>query len=122
MVLESKDSMLAVIAGLISPIFKPLGFGDYRVVTALISGVMAKEGVVASLSMLFGSQEAIFNAFTISQGFCLLIFCLLYTPCIAALASIKRELGYKWAFGVAVFQFLIAYLVTGIFSLIFLIF
>ena len=72
--------------------------------------------------MLFGSQEAIFNAFTISQGFCLLIFCLLYTPCIAALASIKRELGYKCAFGVAVFQFLIAYLVTGIFSLIFLIF
>ena len=122
MVLESKDSMLAVIAGLISPIFKPLGFGDYRVVTALISGVLAKEGVVASLSMLFGSQEAIFNAFTISQGFCLLIFCLLYTPCIAALASIKRELGYKWAFGVAVFQFLIAYLVTAIFSLIFLIF
>lgn len=122
MVSDASESMLAVISGAIAIIFKPLGFGDYRVVTSLISGILAKEGVVSSLIVLFGSEAAIAEAINPYAGFCLLIFCLLYTPCVAALSSIRRELGRKWALGIALFQLVIAWCFAGVFSLIFHIF
>ena len=119
MVSDASKSMLAVISGAIAVIFKPLGFGDYRVVTSLISGILAKEGVVSSLIVLFGSEAAIAEAINPYAGFCLLVFCLLYTPCVAALSSIRRELGQKWALGIALFQLVIAWCFAGVFSLIF---
>lgn len=119
MVSDSKDSMLASIAGFISPVFKPLGFGDYRFVTALISGTLAKESVVSVLAVLFGSTQAIAEVLNSYSAFCLLIFCLLYTPCVAALSSIHRELGFKYSIGIAFFQLGIAYITSDLFSLIF---
>ena len=111
---DSQNSILAVIAGWIAPIFAPLGFGDWRISTALITGVMAKESVVSTLSILFGSVGAITAALTPLAAVSLLVFCLLYTPCIAALASVKRELGGKWAIGVAFWQLAVAWIVAFI--------
>lgn len=119
MVNDSKESMLSVIAGFISPIFAPLGFNDYRITTSLITGILAKESVVSSLMILFGSEANIASSISIYGAFCLLIFSLLYTPCIAALATIKKELNWKWAIGVCLFQIVIAWLFSGLFSLIF---
>ena len=96
-VTDSRDSILAVVAGWIAPVFKPLGFGDWRVSTALITGFMAKESVVATLNVLFGSTDILLAAITPLAAASLLAFCLLYTPCVAAIASVKRELGWKWA-------------------------
>ena len=107
---DSRDSILAMAAGVIAPIFAPMGFGDWRVSTALISGFMAKESVVATLSVLFGSTEALVAAITPAAAASLLAFCLLYTPCVAAIAAIKRELGGKWAAGVAVMQCVVAWI------------
>ena len=107
---DSRDSILAMAAGVIAPIFAPMGFGDWRVSTALISGFMAKESVVATLSVLFGSTEALVAAITPPAAASLLAFCLLYTPCVAAIAAIKRELGGKWAAGVAVMQCVVAWI------------
>lgn len=109
-VTDSQDSILAMIAGWISPIFAPLGFGDWRISTALITGFMAKESVVSTLSILFGTTEMLLQAITPLAAACLLVFCLLYTPCVAAIASIKRELGTKWAAGIVVLQCGIAWL------------
>ncbi len=121
MVEDPSQSMLATVAGYIAVIFKPLGFGDYRVVTALISGIMAKESVVSTLGILFGSEEAIAASLSTGAAFSLLVFCLIYPPCVAAIASIRRELGWKWA-GVSIaLQLTVAYLVAGFFSLIFFI-
>lgn len=117
-VTNSKDSILAVIAGAIAPIFKPQGFGDWRIVTALISGFMAKESVVSTISVLFGSIKAIQATLTSSSTLALLVFCLLYTPCVAAIASIKRELGGKMAFEIVIFQCVVAYVVSLIVRLI----
>ena len=111
-VADSQTSMLAVVAGLIAPVFAPLGFGDWRISTALISGVMAKESVVSTLSVLFGGTAALTAALSPLAALSLLVFCLLYTPCIAALASVKRELGGKWAVGVALFQLAVAWVVA----------
>ena len=108
-VADSQNSILAVIAGAISPLFVPLGFGDWRVSTALIAGFMAKESVVSTLSVLFGSTEQLLVALTPLAVASLLVFCLLYTPCVAAIASIRRELGGKWAVGVVVGQCEIAW-------------
>lgn len=119
MVNDSKNSMLSVIAGFISPIFAPLGFNDYRITTSLITGILAKESVVSSLMILFGSEANIASSISVYGAFCLLIFSLLYTPCIAALATIKKELNWKWAIGVCLFQIVIAWLFSGLFSLIF---
>lgn len=119
MVNDSKNSMLSVIAGFISPIFAPLGFNDYRITTSLITGILAKESVVSSLMILFGSEANIASSISIYGAFCLLIFSLLYTPCIAALATIKKELNWKWAVGICLFQIVIAWLFSGLFSLIF---
>ncbi len=107
---ESKDCILAVAAGVIAPVFAPLGFGDWRISTALITGFMAKESVVSTLSILFGSTAALTSMLTPLAAASLLAFCLLYTPCVAAVASIKRELGGKWAAGVAVGQCVIAWI------------
>ena len=108
-VTDSKDSILAVVAGWIAPIFKPLGFGDWRVSTALITGFMAKESVVATLNVLFGSTDILLAAITPLAAASLLAFCLLYTPCVAAIASVKRELGWKWAVFVVFAQCAIAW-------------
>ena len=119
---NSQNSILATIAGFIAPIFKPLGFGDWRISTALITGFMAKESVVSTLSVLLGSGVKITSILTQLGAASLLVFCLLYTPCGAAIASIKRELGRKWACFVVVFQCVIAWIMAfithGIFALI----
>ena len=115
---DSQASMLAVVAGWISPLFAPLGFDDWRVTTALIGGFMAKESVVSSLSVLFGSTEALTAALSTLTALVLLVFCLLYTPSVASIATIKRELGGRWAVGVAVFQCVIAWIVAFIIRMI----
>ena len=109
---DSKDSILAMVAGVIAPIFKPMGFGDWRISTALITGFMAKESVVSTLSILFGNTAALLSCITPLSAASLLAFCLLYTPCVAAIASIKRELGSKWAIFVVIAQCVIAWLVS----------
>lgn len=111
---DSKGSILAVIAGWIAPIFAPLGFGDWRISTALITGFMAKESVVSTLTVLFGSSTALTTLLTPLSAVSLLVFCLLYTPCVAAIASVKRELGGKWAAGVVIGQCVIAWLMAGL--------
>ena len=104
------DSILAYCASFIAPIFKPLGFGDWRITSALITGFMAKESVVSTLTVLFGSTAHIMSTLTTLSAASLLVFCLLYTPCVAAIASIKRELGGRWAGFIVIFQCVIAYL------------
>ncbi len=112
------ESILAQLATLVSPIFQPLGFGDWRVVTALVSGFLAKEVVVSTLSTLFAGVS-LTQVFSAATAYCLLIFCLLYTPCVAAIATVRRELGGRWALFVVVVQCLVAWLVAGLFVLIF---
>lgn len=119
MVSDSQDSILAVAAGWIAPIFAPLGFGDWRISTALITGFIAKESVVSTLSILFGSTVPLASVLNPAAAAALLIFCLLYTPCIAAVAAIKKELGMKWAVGVVGLQCAIAWVCAFIVQLIF---
>lgn len=109
---DSSNSILAVIAGFIAPVFAPMGYGDFRVCTALICGFMAKESVISTLFVLFGSKNAVLLALSLPAAFSLLIFCLLYTPCVAAVASVKRELGIKWALIVVVGQCVIAWVLA----------
>ena len=112
LVSDSSDSIMAMLAGWIAPLFSPLGLGDWRVVTSLISGFIAKESVVSTMSVLFaGGVNTILN--TLSAA-CLLVFCLLYTPCIAAIAAIRRELGHRVAIGLVLWQCVIAWLVAGL--------
>ena len=111
------NSMLAVVAGGLSYIFKPLGFGNWQITTALITGFMAKESVVSTLEVL-GGVDTIVGLITPCAAFSLLVFCALYTPCVAAIASIRKELGIRWALGVIVGQCIIAWLCAGIISLI----
>lgn len=120
LVTDSQNSILAYVAGLISPIFNPLGFGDWQFSTALITGFIAKESVVSTLIVLFGSGNGIQNLLSVSSAASLLIFCLLYTPCIAAISAIKRELGTKWAILVVVGQCAIAWIAAAIVKLILL--
>ena len=110
MVADSQDSILAMAAGVLAPIFIPVGFGDWRIVTALISGFMAKESVVSSLTVLFGSTQMLQGSLTTVGAASLLVFCLLYTPCVAAIASVKRELGGKWAAAMVIGQCVIAWI------------
>ena len=107
LVVDSKDSILAMISNCLVPIFAPLGLGDWRICTSLISGVMAKESVISTLEILFGG--AVKDALTPVAAASLLVFSLLYTPCIAAIASIRRELGRKWAVGMVIWQCMIAW-------------
>ena len=113
MVTDSSESMLADVAGVIAPIFAPLGFGDWRISTALISGFMAKESVVSTLGVLFGTSS-ISSVLTPLSAASLLAFCLLYTPCVAAITSVKRELGTTWAIWVVIFQCVVAWIVAFI--------
>ena len=113
----SQDSMLALMAGAVAPVFSPLGLGDWRIVTALISGFLAKESVVSTLQVL--DATAVLTTLTAIP---MLAFCLLYTPCVAAVAAVRRELGGRWAVFMVVFQCLVAwlcallaYLVAGLF-------
>ncbi|MBQ9902428.1 MAG: ferrous iron transport protein B [Clostridia bacterium] len=115
---DSQSSILAAISGLLVPLFLPLGLGDWRIVTSLISGFMAKESVVSVLEVLFGAEGGITAAISPGAAASLLVFCLLYTPCVAAIASIRRELGAKWAVTVVVWQCAIAWFAALIVRLI----
>ena len=116
MVTDSADSILAAVAGVLVPVFRPLGMGDWRICTSLISGFIAKESVVSTLEVLFaGSIGTVITSLTAAS---ILVFSLLYTPCVAAIASIKRELGTKWAIGVVIWQCVIAWLAALVVHLI----
>lgn len=112
LVSDQKDSILAMISGLLVPIFAPIGLGDWRICTSLISGFMAKESVVSVLEVLFGGGVS--TAMSTLTASCLLVFSLLYTPCVAAIASIKREMGAKWAVCVVLWQCAVAWLAAGV--------
>ena len=110
---DSSESLLALLGGVIAHIFKPLQLGDWRISTALITGFMAKESVVSTLTVLFGGDTAaISGIFTPFTAFVFLVFSLLYTPCVAAIAAVRRELGGKWAAGIIVLQCTIAWVVS----------
>ena len=106
---DSSSSILAAVAGLIAPIFAPLGFGNWKMSTALISGFMAKESVVATLNVLYGGAAGMVHSMTTLTAASALVFCLLYTPCVAAITSVKRELGWKWGIGMVLFQCAVAW-------------
>jgi len=108
----AQESILAGVAGLIAPILRPLGLGDWRVATSLISGFMAKESVVSVMEMLFKTEGGVTAAMTPLAAASMLAFSLLYTPCVAAIAAIRRELGNRWAVGVVVWQCVIAWVVA----------
>ena len=110
-VMDSHDSILAGVAGAIAPVFSPLGFGDWRMSTALIAGFLAKESVVSTVNVLFGT-EAVTGVLPPIAALSFLTFCLLYTPCVAAIASIRRELGRRWAALVVLGQCVIAWIVA----------
>ena len=112
MVSDPSLSMLAYAANIITPIFKPLGFADWRISTALISGFLAKESVVSSLTVLYGSSEVFRDSLSLSATYALLTFCLLYTPCVAAVAAVKREEGRKGSIELVIFQCVIAWIVA----------
>lgn len=114
---DSSQSLMAMISGFIAPIFKPIGLNDWRIVTSLISGFMAKESVVSTMQILFG--EGISQVLSHAQAASMLVFSLLYTPCVAAIAAIRRELGKRWAFCVILMQCVVAWLVALVFYAIF---
>ncbi|MBR0303861.1 MAG: ferrous iron transport protein B, partial [Clostridia bacterium] len=116
MVTDSHDSILAAAAGLLTPVMFPLGLGDWRICTSLISGFIAKESVVSTMELLFDGGVA--GAISHLSAACLLVFSLLYTPCVAAIASVKREMGAKWAVSLIVWQCAVAWVVTSIVHLI----
>ena len=115
---DSSTSIMAYISGILAPLFSPLGLGDWRICTSLISGFMAKESVVSVLEVLFGASGGITAVMTPLTAGTLLIFSLLYTPCVAAIASVKRELGLRWALALVVWQCVIAWIVAFLFKLI----
>ena len=114
---DSKDSILALIGGVIAPIFAPLGFGDWRASTALITGFTAKESVVSTMTVLLGGSP-VATMFNTHNAIVFLVFTLLYTPCVAAITSVKRELGGKWAIGVVALQCGIAWIIAFLVKLI----
>ena len=107
---DSKDSILAMLAGWVAPVFTPLGFGDWRIVTSLVSGFLAKESIVSTLTVLFGSSAALTTALVPATALSLLVFCLLYTPCVATVATIRHEMGTCYAATLIVWQCAIAWL------------
>ena len=113
---DSHSSILAMIAGWIAPLLAPLGLGDWRISTSLVAGFMAKESVVATMEILFA--EGIAAVISPETAVCLMVFSLIYTPCVAAIASIRREMGHKWAIGVVLWQCIVAWVVTLIVHLI----
>ena len=115
-VADSHTSILALLAGLLAPLFRPLGLGDWRICTSFITGFLAKESVVSTLGILFSGSVA--SALTPLAAGCLLVFCLLYTPCVASVAAIRRELGGKWAAAVVLWQCVLAWLIAFLLRLI----
>ena len=111
---DEQQSLLANIARFIAPVFNPLGFGDWRCVVSLIAGFLAKESIVSSLSVLFDNTQAIASILTPLSAYAFMVFVLLYTPCVATIASINKELGFKYAIRIALFQCVIAYLISFI--------
>ncbi len=107
---DSAESIMAMISGWLVPVFVPLGLGDWRIVTSLISGFMAKESVVSTMEILFGS--GIQAALTTVSAATMLVFSLLYTPCVASIAAVRRELGVRWAVGVVIWQCIVAWVVA----------
>ena len=107
---DSRVSILALVSGWLAPILRPLGLGDWRVATSLITGFMAKESVVTVMKMLYGGEGGVAAAMTTLSAASMLVFSLLYTPCVAAVASVKRELGRRWAVGVVLWQCCVAWL------------
>ena len=122
LVVNEQDSILAFLAGIIAPLFRPLGLGDWKICTSLISGFMAKESVVSVLEVLFQGNGGVGAAMSALSAGCLLVFSLLYTPCVAAVASIKRELGGKWAAGVVLWQCAVAWIAAFLLRLIGMVF
>lgn len=118
---NTENSILASISGFVAPIFAPLGFGSWQVVTALVTGFMAKESVVSTLTVLFGTT-GVLSFLSQPSAAALLVFCLLYTPCVAAVAAIKRELGAKWATFIVFFQCAVAYIVAYLVKILFVLF
>ena len=118
MVTDSSTSIMAKLAGVLVPLFIPLGIGDWRVVTSFISGFIAKESVVATMEMLF--EGGVDKALTTGMAGTILVFSLLYSPCVAAIASIKRELGKRYALLVVLWQCAVAWLVALVFRFIFM--
>ena len=116
---SSHESILAMISGILVPVFKPVGLGDWRIVTALFSGFIAKESVVSVLEVLFGTEGGAGSMMSAASALSLLVFCLLYTPCVAAVAAIRRELGHKWAVFVVLWQCAVAWLAALAANLIF---
>lgn len=112
LVADPQNSILASMASVISPIFEPLGFADWRITTSLISGFMAKESVVSTLSVLFGSGVSISSVLGVASAYALLVFCLLYTPCVATIATVRHELGNRHAWAMVVWQCVVAWLVS----------
>ena len=109
---NSKDSILAAVAGWLAPVFAPIGLGDWKICVALISGFLAKESVVSTLEVLFGHNVG--AALSHASAAALLVYSLLYTPCVAAIASIRREMGNRWALGVVVWQCVLAWIAAWI--------
>ena len=107
---NQQNSILATISGFLVPLFRPVGLGDWRIVTSLVSGFMAKESVVSILKVLFKTEGGVSAAMGTLSACSLLVFSLLYTPCVASIASIKRELGRKWALYVVLWQCLVAWI------------
>ena len=118
MVADSEDSILALLAGLVSPLFAPLGFGNWKMVTSLISGFLAKESVVSMLTILYGGMEGLNAAMDPLTAFVFLIYCLLYTPCVAAIATVRREAGRRAALKMVVFQCVVAWIVAFLIRLV----
>lgn len=112
LVADPQNSILASVASVISPIFEPLGFADWRITTSLISGFMAKESVVSTLTVLFGSGVSISSVLGVASAYALLVFCLLYTPCVATIATVRHELGNRHAWAMVVWQCAVAWLVA----------
>ena len=117
MVADAQQSILAAVAGWLTPLMRPIGLGDWRICTSLITGFIAKESVVATMEILFPGGVA--SALTNLSAACILVFSLIYTPCVAAIASIRREMGHKWAVGIVVWQCVLAWIVTALAHLIF---
>ena len=110
MVADKGDSILAKVAGFFAPLMSPIGMGDWRILVSLISGFMAKESVVSTLGILYtDGVEAAMSTLTAAS---ILVFSLLYSPCVAAIAAVKRELGFKWSAAVVVWQCIVAWLIT----------
>ena len=118
LVTDSHDAILAAVSGLLVPLFKPLGLGDWRVITSLISGFMAKESVVSVMEVIFPTVDAMMQIITPLAAASMLVFSLLYTPCVAAIAAIKRELGGRWAVSVVIWQCFVAWIMAFIVRLI----